>query len=70
MAVRTVIERYRKTSAPAWQRRLLLLVGALFGATLLLFAVWVVLLSANPAHPGDSPGGDGGGIEEPQGRRS
>jgi len=30
--------------APAWQRRVLLIVTALFGATLLLLAAWAVIL--------------------------
>ena len=36
--------RHRIGEPPAWQRRLILLVAALFGATLLLFAVWAVIL--------------------------
>ena len=39
-----MIKPYRKQPKPAWQQRLLLLIGFLFGATLLLFLVWVVLL--------------------------
>ena len=35
---------HRIGEAPAWQRRLLLIVTALFGATLLLFAAWAVIL--------------------------
>ena len=35
---------YRKQEAPAWQRKLLMVIGALFGATLLLFAAWAVVL--------------------------
>jgi len=39
-----MIKPYRKRPKPAWQQRLLLLIGFLFGATLLLFLVWAVLL--------------------------
>ena len=39
-----MINRYRKTDTPAWQRRLVLLLAFLFGATVLLFAVWAVTL--------------------------
>ena len=35
---------YRRTGPPEWQRRLVLLLTGLFGATLLLFAVWAILL--------------------------
>lgn len=37
-------KRYQKQDAPAWQRKIVLIVAALFGATLLLFAVWAVVL--------------------------
>ena len=36
--------KYKKTEAPSWQRKLLLFLGGLFGATLLLFVVWAVVL--------------------------
>ena len=36
--------RHRIGEAPAWQRRLLLLITAFFGATLLLLAAWAVIL--------------------------
>jgi len=39
-----MIKTYKKQDAPAWQRKLTLFVGALFGATLLLFAAWAVVL--------------------------
>ena len=35
---------YKKQPVPAWQQRLVAITGALFGATLLLFAVWAVIL--------------------------
>ena len=37
-------KRYRKQDAPAWQRKLIVLVGGFFGATLLLFVAWAVVL--------------------------
>ena len=39
-----MINRYRKKGTPAWQRRLVLFVAFLFGATVLLFAAWTVML--------------------------
>jgi len=37
-------KRYEKQPVPTWQRKLIVLVGAFFGATLLLFIVWAVVL--------------------------
>ncbi len=60
------MDRYRKTSVPAWQKRVLVLLGALFGATLLLFITWAVLLSTERAtgdeKPVDDRTGSGGSI--------
>lgn len=39
-----MLKTYKKQDAPAWQRRVMLLIGALFAATILLFAAWAVLL--------------------------
>lgn len=39
-----MLSRYKKKGAPPWQHKLVLVLGSLFAATLLLFAVWVVLL--------------------------
>lgn len=39
-----MLSKYKKKDAPSWQRKLVLIVGALFGATFLLFAAWAVLL--------------------------
>ena len=39
-----MLSKYKKKEAPPWQRRLVLFLGALSGATFLLFAVWAVLL--------------------------
>jgi hypothetical protein len=35
---------YEKKSPPAWQKRLMVLLAFLFGATVLLFATWAVIL--------------------------
>lgn len=35
---------YEKQPPPAWQKKLLLVVGFLFGATVLLFAAWAIIL--------------------------
>lgn len=37
-------KRYEKQEAPAWQRKLIVLVSAFFAATLLLFSVWAIVL--------------------------
>ncbi|HSG59176.1 MAG TPA: hypothetical protein VLA06_06570 [Woeseiaceae bacterium] len=37
-------KRYEKQDVPAWQRKLIVLIGAFFGATLLLFVAWAVVL--------------------------
>tara|TARA_R110002096_G_scaffold376208_1_gene569940 strand:+ start:422 stop:553 length:132 start_codon:yes stop_codon:yes gene_type:complete len=37
-------KKYEKREAPLWQRRLVLIIGGLSGATFLLFAVWAILL--------------------------
>lgn len=36
--------RHRIGEPPAWQRRLILIVASLFGATLLLLTAWAVIL--------------------------
>jgi len=40
----SVFKRYEKKGAPSWQRKLVLLLGALSGATILLFLAWAVIL--------------------------
>ena len=57
-----MLRKYKKQSAPQWQRRLLLLLGSLFGATLLLFAVWAVFL-LNDETAIDSCLDDGGSFD-------
>jgi hypothetical protein len=39
-----MLRKYRKKDAPSWQRKLVVFVAGLFGATLLLFVVWAVVL--------------------------
>ena len=39
-----MFSRYKKKAAPSWQRKLVLVLGALCGATFLLFVVWAVTL--------------------------
>ena len=38
----------RKTGAPAWERNIVLLLASLLGATLLLFAVWAIIMFLDP----------------------
>ena len=42
-----MLKRHKIGDAPGWERKLTILVGGLMGATLLLFAVWAVLLFIN-----------------------
>jgi hypothetical protein len=42
-----MLRKYKKTHAPSWQRKLVILVSALLGATFLLFAVWSIMLFAD-----------------------
>ena len=35
---------YKKQDAPAWERKIVLLLGFLLGATVLLFAVWAIVM--------------------------
>jgi len=39
-----MLKRHDKQGPPVWERRLTVVLGLLFGATLLLFAVWAVTL--------------------------
>ncbi len=39
-----MLSKYKKSEAPSWQRKLVLILGSLFGATFLLFVVWAILL--------------------------
>ena len=48
-----MLNKYKRTEAPSWQRKLVLVVGSLFGATLLLFVVWAVVLFVDWARVDD-----------------
>ena len=39
-----MLRKYQKKEASPWQRKLVLILGSLFGATLLLFVVWAIML--------------------------
>ena len=39
-----MLRTYRKTGAPAWERKIVLLLAAMLGATLLLFAAWAIIM--------------------------
>ena len=39
-----MFNKYKKTETASWQRKLVLVLGALFSATFLLFVVWAVVL--------------------------
>lgn len=39
-----MIKHYKKQPKPEWQQRILVFLGFLFGATLLLFLAWAVVL--------------------------
>ena len=39
-----MLKTYRKTDAPAWERNIVLLLSFLLGATVLLFAVWAIVI--------------------------
>lgn len=48
-----MLKRHEKQGAPAWERKLTIVLGALFSATLLLFAVWAITLFINRAEVDD-----------------
>ena len=39
-----LLRKYKKQDTPRWQRRLVIILGGLFAATVLLFAAWAVIL--------------------------
>ncbi len=39
-----MLNKYNRKEAPSWQRKLVLVLGSLCGATFLLFVVWAVML--------------------------
>lgn len=48
-----MLKRYHKQGVSAWDRKLMIVLGSLFGITLLLFAVWAVILLINWAEVDD-----------------
>ena len=48
-----MLKRYDKQGASSWDRKLMIVLGSLFGITLLLFAVWAVILLINWAEVDD-----------------
>jgi len=48
-----MLNRQKLKEAPSWQRRLVLIVGSLFSATILLFMVWAVVLFVDRARVDD-----------------
>ena len=48
-----MLKRYNKQGVSAWDRKLTIVLGSLFGITLLLFAVWAVVLMINWAEVDD-----------------
>ena len=48
-----MLRKYKKKEAPPWQRKLVLILGSLFGATLLMFVVWAVMLFIDWARADD-----------------
>jgi len=49
----SMLHRYKKQAAPTWQRKLVLVLGALCAATFLLFVVWAVTLFVDWARVDD-----------------
>lgn len=43
-----MLKTYRKTDAPAWERKIVLLMAFLLGATLLLLTAWAIIMFLDP----------------------
>ena len=43
-----MLKTYRKTDPPAWERKIVLLLMSLLGATLLLFTAWAIIMFLDP----------------------
>jgi len=39
-----MLSKYKKKDAPPWERKLVVILGSLCGATILLFMVWAIML--------------------------
>lgn len=48
-----MLSRYKKQDAPPWQRKLVILLWSLCGATFLLFTVWAIMLFVDSARLDD-----------------
>ncbi len=48
-----MLNKYQKKEAASWQKKLVLILGSIFGATLLLFVVWAVVLVIDGARVDD-----------------
>jgi len=48
-----MLNRHKLSEAPSWQRKLVLLLGSLVGATILLLVVWAVVLFVDWARVDD-----------------
>ena len=48
-----MLNRHKLKEAPSWQRKLVLLLGSLVGATILLLVVWAVVLFVDWARVDD-----------------
>ena len=46
--LRSMLKKYEKQPPNIWERRLVVVFGALFAITVLLFAVWAVVLFVGP----------------------
>ena len=62
-----MLKRHKIGEAPVWQRKLTVIIGSLFAATLLLFAVWAITLFINTAEIDDCLD-DGGSYDYEKGR--
>ena len=62
-----MLKHYKKQDAPAWERKIVLLLGFLLGATVLLFAVWAIIMFTEWGESVDDCLDAGGHYEYPQG---
>lgn len=50
---KSMLSKYKKTDAPEWQQRLVLILASLTGVTFLLFLAWAVMLFVDWARVDD-----------------
>jgi len=48
-----MLSKYKKKEEPSWHRKLVLILGWFFGATILLFVVWAIVLFIDRARVDD-----------------